>query len=353
MGFALLSHFYQKRKLNMKFNEFQKSWNTFWLKPASARPLALLRIGTALILLAQAYWVAPQFFAIYGSNGILEGSLRGEFRNSDLLGLYELVVFMLRLGVGETTTLLVSASAYILGLFGLLLGYHTRKAACLTWLTHLLFAGAHVTSYGIDTFIGITLFYFLWMPIGAAYSLDVVSGRTSSEPTSQARWAFRVLQIQLSIAYLFCGIDKAMGIQWWNGDAIWRSVMMPLYAQFDLSWLSKLPWICKVAGWGTLVLEAGYPLGMAYSKTRKFWFLSIVGLHLGIFIFMGLHLFALMMILLSTSAFGLDSLAELSKNPSRIPFLAVDRRPKSAPSFFRYPAEFLPHALPRGEGFRF
>ncbi len=282
-------------------------WNSFWTKPASAKPLAVLRIATALILLVQAYFVAPHFLEIYGSDGVLQGALRAQFDNSPVPGIYELANWFARFGVTEMTILAGLAALYLYAVVSLLLGRHTRMAAVLLWLCHVTLSTGHVSSYGLDTFVSIILFYFLWMPVGAAYSLDVASGRTESEPSAEARVSLRILQLHLSIAYLACGLDKAAGIQWWNGEAIWRSLLLPVYAHGDFTWLARFPLLAKLAGWGTLLVECGYPVGMWFPRLRKLTLVSIIGLHLGIFFFLGLHLFALVMMAFSFSAFGVNA----------------------------------------------
>jgi len=302
----------------MSSKQISRGWKKFWTAPASPLPLAVLRIGVAAILAVQAYWVAPQFFDLYGSDGILQGTLRGQFGSSDLPGIYELAHWLQGLGVAETHTLAAIGALYFLGVLGLLLGFHTRVAAVITWATHFALAGGNASSYGLDTFVNITLFYFLWMPIGAAYSWDAFTGRVSSAPSPEARWSLRILQLHLSIAYLACGLDKALGYQWWNGESIWRSLMMPFYAQFDASWMAKVPGIARLAGWGTLIVECGYAVAMWIPRLRKFWLMAVIGLHLGIFALMGLHLFALMMIVLSVSAFGVADVPIAERRPEEL-----------------------------------
>lgn len=288
----------------------KSAWRKFWTEPAGAEPLAFLRIGAAAILLLQARAIAPQFLDLYGQGGILQGALRDLLADSSLPGVRDLAALLQAHGINETTTLGSIGVFYLASLVALLLGFHTRLSATMAWLTHWLLASGHVTSYGLDTFAGVFLFYLVWIPSGRAWSLDAASGRVSPGPSAEARWALRTLQLHLSIAYLACGVDKAMGAQWWNGDAIWRSVTLPLYAQYDLRWLAKAPWIATLSGWGTLVVECGYPIGMWVRRLRPYWLVAIIGLHLGILALMGLPLFALMMIVLSVSAFGVGATSE-------------------------------------------
>jgi len=58
-----------------------------------------------------------------------------------------------------------------------------------------------------------------------------------------------------------------------------------------------------LAGWGTLVVEIGYPFFIWPRRTRKVWAFAIIGLHLCIALFMGLVFFASLMILLTSCLF--------------------------------------------------
>ena len=309
-------------------------WMKFWTDPTGAEPLAILRIGVSLLLLLQAYWTAPQYFDLYSSNGILQGTLTSHLANNNLPGTFEIARALGRVGVSEHAVLSWFAAVYLVSLAALLLGFHTRVAAIAVWFVHLILASGHPTSYGFDTFVTLTLFYFLWMPIGNAFSIDVLSGDLDDSPSSHARLSLRVLQLHLSIAYFFCGLDKGLGIQWWNGESMWRSLMMPLYAQGDFSWMAEAPWLLALGGWVTVIVEGLYPLGMWIPRLRKFWLPAIVGLHLGIFFFMGLHLFALMMILLSVSAFGVRGRSFHIDPASRFGVKGVSQRRNACAALF-------------------
>jgi hypothetical protein len=111
------------------------------------------------------------------------------------------------------------------------------------------------------------------------------------------------MQAHLCVIYLAAGVEKAMGRQWWNGEAIWRAVTQPAFRTFDLSWLASYPWIPMLAGWGTLVVEIGYVFFIWPRRTRKAWCIATIGLHLGLGLVMGLVFFSSVMILLTGCLF--------------------------------------------------
>jgi hypothetical protein len=52
--------------------------------------------------------------------------------------------------------------------------------------------------------------------------------------------------------------SKLQGIEWRNGEAIWRSLMLPEFAVFDMSWLASAPLLAKIMCWSVIAIEAGY-----------------------------------------------------------------------------------------------
>src|SRR5262249_12827385 len=144
---------------------------------------------------------------------------------------------------------------------------------------------------GAYEFAHIALFYCALFPAGHALSVDRWLGRVSGEPSADARLGLRLLQLHLCVVYLASGVEKATGQQWWNGEAVWRAVMRPDFAVFDMAWLADWPWVARLACWGTLAIEIGYAVLVWPRWTRRAMALATVGLHLGIGIFLGLWSF--------------------------------------------------------------
>lgn len=164
------------------------------------------------------------------------------------------------------------------------------------------------------------------MPAGAAFSVDWwIRGRPNAV-SSAARLGLRVLQLHLCISYFCSGMEKAQGIQWWNGELLWRALSLPVYYQFDMSWLAQWPVLSMIGGWTTLVFELGYSVFIWPRATRRFWIAGMVGLHLGIAIFLGLGLFGLIMCVLTVSVFG------FSAEPAQSSSLSVQAPNQDAPS---------------------
>jgi Vitamin K-dependent gamma-carboxylase len=280
----------------------------FFLAPAWATPLAALRIGLALVLLVQAALIVPAFFVLYERSGVLQGTIRDELARPGLPYLGWLIHTLGRAGMSEATVLVSTGLVYVASLMALLLGWRTRMVAVVAWFTHLtLMMTANGTNYGADNFGNIFLFYLIWIPSGAALSMDRLAGRAPEGPTWEARLALRVIQIHLCLIYLTGGLMKASGEQWWDGDAMWRSLMLPEYRQYDFCWLADHPWVARLSGWLVVVVESGYAIFIWPRRTRRLWILATVGMHLGIALFMGLGIFGAIMVAFTVAAFGVSA----------------------------------------------
>lgn len=280
----------------------------FAFAPARAEPLAVLRIGLALLLLAQAASIAPVYLDLYSRSGVIHGPLREAFASGGLPGIGWLVTVVAHRAAAETPILLSVAALYVLSLIALGLGLFTRAAALTAWFLQMsLGVAAGGTNYGADQFGHIGLFYLAVVPSGDAFSLDRRLGRVPGLPSWRARLGLRVVQLHLSAAYLAAGMAKAAGSQWWNGEAIWRATMLPEYGQLDFSWLASVPLLAAALGWSTLLVEIGYPVLIWPRRTRRAWVAVTIAMHAAIAAFLGLRIFGVMMALLTFAAFGVSA----------------------------------------------
>jgi hypothetical protein len=267
-----------------------------WFRPASARPLAALRVGLPLLLLFHLIYLSNDILSLHG--GIIPWELTDLLRDPWVPGLPTLAGALRPLGIGAHTAIILLLAGYAGSLLSLALGFHTRLSALAAWGLHLsLVTSGFASFYGVDQITNTFLFYLVLFPSGRAWTFEPRPEETL--PVG----CLRVMQIHLCVIYLSAGVEKALGRQWWNGEAVWQAVSQPAFRTFDLGWLASYSFIPMLAGWSTLLVEIGYALLIWPRRTRNAWCVATIGLHLGMALFMGLVFFSSVMILLTSCLF--------------------------------------------------
>ena len=185
---------------------------------ADLRSLAALRIGVAVMLLADLYVHATNLRAHFTDWGILPRyALFQKFSHPWVVSVH----FM----SGElwVQALLFAIHAIFAGL--LLVGYRTRLATFVSWfLLVSLQARNPLAMQGSDVLHRMLLFWGLFLPWGAKFSVDAACD------SSRAKHPVRVLCVgtmgylaQVVIMYVFSGLLKT-GVPWKDGTAIYYAL---------------------------------------------------------------------------------------------------------------------------------
>ena len=283
-------------------------------RPESPAPLAFFRVAVAGFCLAKLWAVRGSILDVHGQYGFVQWAITRGTLPEVLPHLGNLALWLGRFGLSADQSVYAIVAAYVTLLGFMLVGIFPRSAAAAAWFLHLtlMYGGAGLL-YGMDYFTHIALFYCIIMPTGDAFSAPVMLGWRASRPSVAAGVTRKMLQIQLAIIYLSSGLEKASGLQWWNGEAIWRSLTLPIFRQFDFTWLSAVPVLAVVMGISVLLIESGYAIFMWRPGWRGLWLLLTCGLHLGIGLFMGMWVFAAIMIILGCGAFGSEALGDAAR----------------------------------------
>lgn len=305
-------------------------WQVILPPKASPEPLAFFRIGVSLIALLQVLLIFPYLKQLYGNFGLIQWTIMETEGEPFALSIGKLGYLLYQWGISANTTLYFVFGAYIIFLTGLLTGWHKRIMTVGTWFTHLLIVNAgNLSMYGVDSLLHTCLFYCMVMPVGDAWSLDQLLSKKPVKQSFYASVSIRILQCHLCIIYLNTGLAKCMGIQWWNGEAIWRALMMPKFAVLDFSWLARFPLVAVVIGISVMILETAYMLMIWPKISRKFWLTGIILIHAGIGLFMGLSLFSAIMIWMNLSSFGF-TVYPIEQSLKRLTFIRKEKRKEIA-----------------------
>lgn len=268
---------------------------SLWTTPIRAERMAMFRISiAAIVFLDTAISLVPDALDWFGTEGAFspfqyEAWLSEWWRWSllpadasdtmvyTLLGLLLLCAALVALGL--------FTRAASIGMWALLFSFHTRNP-------HILNGG--------DTLLRCATFYIMFMPAGAAWSLDNVIRRRMGVAVDGwvKPWSLRFAQIQLPIVYFATGVEKLRGVNWvglltgaplgdWaDGAAVYKAATQAYMSRFG-QWISMLPWwVFAPATWATLAFEVLFPALILWKRTR--WYALAFGycLHVGIFLAM-------------------------------------------------------------------
>ncbi len=289
----------------------QKRAMEFLFPPETDKWLAALRIGLGLQVGIYALFLRSDWHFLFASTGKgLVSRELGEaitsFDSPFIPKLGWLVALGSYVHIGEDAVLSVAwACLLCMGLL-LLVGIFSRPAAIVAWFLHLCAAeSGGLFAYGADNFMTTGLFYLMLSPLPDRYSLDHRLLRVElRDPYFLGFWR-RVLQVHMCFVYFIGGLAKCLGSGWWNGSNLWRSLTRPPFNLISPDILVRFKYALPILGISICLIELGYPFFIWLRKTRLFWLICILAMHVAIGLAMGMYLFALVMIVLNLAAFGI------------------------------------------------
>ncbi len=214
------------------------------------RSLALLRISMALIVLADLYWRSGDLRAHYTDFGILPRyALLEKFAHPWYMS------FHLASGTSFVTGLLFVIHAVFAVM--LLVGYRTRLANFGTWI---LLISLHTRNpyllQGGDALLRMMLFWSLFLPLGARYSVDSTLYLSSKQmPNRYLSWGTVAYLGQVVMMWVFAAMLKT-GSDWEKGTAIYYALSIDSFATPLAKYMLMMPLsVLKSMTWFTLYFE--------------------------------------------------------------------------------------------------
>ncbi len=250
-------------------------WNTFWFRPISARPLGAFRVivGSAVLIHLALLGVDLDYWLT--DRGIMMGTeaweLAGPFRYSPLQYVQD----------PPTVRAFFAATMVVALLFTL--GWRTRIVSVLLYLALLSIHHRNIpTNCGPDILVLLLVFYLMFSPCGAAYSLDarrIARKRgTIAEPLI-IPWAQRLIQLQLCLVYFNTAMLKCNGVYWFQGTALHYVLNNDEVTRFNFTWLSAYPVLLNLLSHSSLFLEFALPFLIWFRPTRRLVIFSGLAFH--------------------------------------------------------------------------
>lgn len=264
-------------------------WERFWFSPEPTSTLAVLRVAYGVLLLAWTTTLTLDATTFFSRTGILP-------ERPDDPGTWTVLDwFRSDTAVAILMALLIWAAVL------LIIGYHTRLAAAVAFVAvvSLHRRNPFVFQAG-DNLLRSFSFYFLFAPAGVALSVDRWRREKGGfwEFPLRAPWAMRLIQVQLSLLYLFSVWEKVRGTTWNNGLAVSLAMRIDELVRVPVpSSISDSLLISNVLTFGTLAIELACAV-LIWNRRACPWVLAAgFVLHLFIEITMRVGFFSLVIFL--------------------------------------------------------
>ncbi len=268
--------------------------------------LVFFRVALGLFLCIYIGVLYPDFDLLFFDNPALTSQEQRVFQGSSLINADQILDFLSRFNLSEVFSKKLIYGTLVLSSIALILGFYTQVFSILfLFLWNALTGNAEYFTYGLDSFMRISLFYLVIFPSDRYGSIR--NQFTFSKDLSFITPFRRLLQVHLALSYFFEGLNKAISVDWWNGESVWKALHLYYYQKEGiLNWseLGPFPLLFAGLGVGIVLLELLFPFFIFWSKTRKWALWAIVGMHLFIFIQFELYFFSILMLILNITAYG-------------------------------------------------
>ncbi|MCA6538575.1 MAG: HTTM domain-containing protein [Pseudanabaena sp.] len=229
------------------------------------RSLALLRIAIGLLILADLLQRSQDLVAHYTESGVMPQSL--------LISKY--------LTAGTWSLFLISGNVWIIGtLFvitgicaiGLIGGYRTRLFTFLCWvLISSLQARNWMILDGGDLTLRLMLFWGMFLPLGARFSIDSVLDLEKKTPNQFVNMAAVAYTLQIAFIYWFAFLWKANPVWLSEFRGVYYAIQMDFFASPLGHWLRNYPDLLPVFNIATLIIELGGPFLLFIPSKKYAW----------------------------------------------------------------------------------
>ena len=144
---------------------------TFFFRPSSGEVLAVLRIAIGLGMFVKGLFLFPHMMDLYGPYGYLQAPLMVAIGGENISS------WSIEHGISTamySQALHIFFVVHLLAAFCFIIGFKTRTANTLLWLTQAaFFQMAWVSAYGIDAYSQNICFLLMFLPRGA-FSLSTI-----------------------------------------------------------------------------------------------------------------------------------------------------------------------------------
>ena len=218
------------------------------------RALGALRISLGLVVLLDLLLRLRDLTAFYTDQGVLPRIV--------LLQIPHPTLFNFLITVGTKAGVLLWFGLLAAAAVGVVIGWRTRVCLVVVWVLHTALKHRNpLILHAGDLELGLILFWSIFLPMGARYSLDARSNPEGSKPSNKfAGVAGTGYVLQLGLMYLMAAIHKSDPVWTATGQALYYTFS---YDQFSTSLARALldyPQVLKILTFTSLGMEFAIPL---------------------------------------------------------------------------------------------
>ena len=255
------------------------------------RSLALFRIGLGAFVLLDLLNRAADLTAHYTWDGVITEATLKEAGG--------MLRFLMPHYYCSASAVLQAGLFFVHGAVAVVLiaGYRTRIVTVACWyLTSSLQLCNTSLWYGADDVVRLCLFWGMFLPLGARFSLDRAAAPPSHESgdtvVSVASLAYLV---QVCLIYFCAAMFKLNSDHWWEGDALRYALHYDWYVTGLGIWMREQAWMIPWLTWGTILVEGMTPFlilaPVGNGPLRLVATVALVGLHVGFILTMAIIFF--------------------------------------------------------------
>jgi hypothetical protein len=277
------------------YKKLLNAWDTFFFKPQPTESIALFRIWWCLLIAAYFILDTGNIESFYGPKSILAWNTVKSQYNYFHASLFQIFN-------ADVSVVYFFMAVWGISIFFALIGFYTRTSLIVMLICMTTFHQRNIWTLSSSELLMRTITIFLvCSPSGHSLSIDSLIGRKFKSfnlPKDWSPWALRLIQIQISVVYLWTVWHKLKGDTWLEGTAVYYATRLDSMKNVSIPWLMDSMLFLKMSTWGTLFVETALGIGLWFKEWRKPLILIGIVFHLGIELMMSIPFFELEMIIL-------------------------------------------------------
>lgn len=277
----------------ISYKDIVKGWNKFFFEERPTEGLALFRIFWMGLIFLYFLLDIPNVVDFYGPHAVTSLSTVKEqfpFLHANLFHLF-------KPGYNAVYLLL---TVYGVSLLFSICGLFTRTSLIVALLCMTSFHQRNIWLLSSAELLMRTITLLLiFSPCGHTLSLDSLLSRyypSFKRPKNWSIWSLRLIQIQISVIYLWTFWHKLKGNSWIDGSAVYYATRLEFLTNSTIPFILNSAFFLKLLTWGTLLIELSLGTLVWIKEFRKPVIILGVFFHLGIEFVMSIPFFELFMI---------------------------------------------------------